>query len=748
MPLRKYLGWFGTSRKAAKRPPARPHLRVQNLEARLTPAGYLAIGAGTGSAPWVAVRVDIKDALAGDPPNNLGQPPDPRSDGKTEFTSQIFMPFVSNFRGGVHTATGNFDGDATTPDSLVTAAGPSGGPHVIVWNMIQRPDGGIVTNGIRDQFFAFDHRFRGGVNVTTGDLDGDGRAELICAAGAGGGPHVKIFKDVNGKFVLANEFFAYDPSFRGGVNVASGQGYKINVQQRLVLSAQLPDGFTEIPYAALGLNKPGGAFDIPLVSGVTLDGLGDAPVFPGGNAFFGPNGGYTVPQGVTSHRDGNGDPLPYITVAGGPIQMLSANLTNTFGASVYRPDIFRTDDSGRGEIVFASWTAQDVPPGFNPDTVYGPFVRLSRSSDPTQFITPLSPSPNETQLLNGQPINFANQLVVGAGPGGGPHVKVYSFVGNGNQFQNLGVGKEFFAFDPTFTGGITVAVNDVIATNNTGNVVNGESVITGGRRDFTQSPPPFIRDTQANSGTQAFLNYPFSTTLFEKLKPDIIVGMASGGSAVRFFGDVASFTADPVNPRSDPIPAQRTNISQLNLVAYAIDAAIGVDPTNPLGGYYNLFSSTSFLRAVDNAASFAGGVTVGAAAFRFEGSMETDFYGQSDLGAGTPVAFNPAFAEPLFAAGRAPAGQAGRGSRVRIFNQTGIFHPSEPESFVYDDFQAFSDPSIQGISVSFGFGVLPDNANALDVIYANYNAGIAGDANNNQLALYAPETVTASVLVF
>src|SRR5205085_5899723 len=139
---------------------------------------------------------------------------------------QTFFPFGTAFRGGVHVATGNFDGAYATPDSLITAAGPGGGPHIIVWNTAEDAAGKITVTGIRDQFFAFDARFRGGVSVAAGDLDGDGKAELITGAGPGGGPHVRIWKEINGHFQVVNEFFAFDPSFHGGVNVASGQGYK------------------------------------------------------------------------------------------------------------------------------------------------------------------------------------------------------------------------------------------------------------------------------------------------------------------------------------------------------------------------------------------------------------------------------------------------------------------------------------------------------------------------------------------
>src|SRR5437763_148004 len=143
MPLRKFLGWFASQQKRSKKSISASSLKLCTLEARLNPNGYLAVGADAGTAPWVAIRVDIHDAIAGDPPNSLGQPPAPQSDGKTDFTSQIFLPFVANFHGGVHVATGNFDGLASTPDQLVTAAGPSGGPHVIIWNMKTLADGSI-----------------------------------------------------------------------------------------------------------------------------------------------------------------------------------------------------------------------------------------------------------------------------------------------------------------------------------------------------------------------------------------------------------------------------------------------------------------------------------------------------------------------------------------------------------------------------------------------------------------------------
>lgn len=121
-----------------------------------------------------------------------------------------FYPYTEHYRGGVNISIGDLESDGSV--EIVTGTEDGGGAHVRVFNA----DGVLINPG----FFAYDEVYRGGVNVTIGDLNGDGWSEIICGAGTQGGPHVRMFNK-DGRLINPG-FFAYDPNFRGGVNVAAG----------------------------------------------------------------------------------------------------------------------------------------------------------------------------------------------------------------------------------------------------------------------------------------------------------------------------------------------------------------------------------------------------------------------------------------------------------------------------------------------------------------------------------------------
>ena len=106
----------------------------------------------------------------------------------------------------MNVAIGDLNGDNV--NEIIAGAGVGGGPHVRVFNK----DGRVINPG----FFAYDPAFRSGVNVAVGDVDGDGIDDIITGPGRGGIPEMKIF-DRNGNRKAS--WIAFDRSDRNGVEV-------------------------------------------------------------------------------------------------------------------------------------------------------------------------------------------------------------------------------------------------------------------------------------------------------------------------------------------------------------------------------------------------------------------------------------------------------------------------------------------------------------------------------------------------
>lgn len=91
---------------------------------------------------------------------------------------------------------------------LIVGAGAGSEPRVYVFTTAQA----TVRN-----FLAFEKTFRGGVNVAAGDVDGNGRAEIIVGAGVGKGPLVRTYSE-EGK-QQGKEFVAYQTTRKNGAIV-------------------------------------------------------------------------------------------------------------------------------------------------------------------------------------------------------------------------------------------------------------------------------------------------------------------------------------------------------------------------------------------------------------------------------------------------------------------------------------------------------------------------------------------------
>ena len=151
----------------------------------------------------------------------------------TGTQTATFRVFGPSFSKGVRVATGDVNGDSIS--DVIVAAGP-GAP-----SMVQVIDGSkleqvranrqIRPSAILGSFLALAPGSLRGLFVAAGDVNGDGRADIIVSA-ATGNSRVKVIDgskinqvDGNGRIsasALLGSFFAYPPGFAGGVTVGAG----------------------------------------------------------------------------------------------------------------------------------------------------------------------------------------------------------------------------------------------------------------------------------------------------------------------------------------------------------------------------------------------------------------------------------------------------------------------------------------------------------------------------------------------
>lgn len=113
----------------------------------------------------------------------------------------------AQFRGGAKVALGDVAEDVAG-EELVTGAGPGGTAHVRIFDSQRQPLTG---------FYAYDPSFRGGLDVAIGDINGDGDREVITGPGPGMAPEIRIFQTDS---LLLAQLTALPSNYRGGVNVA------------------------------------------------------------------------------------------------------------------------------------------------------------------------------------------------------------------------------------------------------------------------------------------------------------------------------------------------------------------------------------------------------------------------------------------------------------------------------------------------------------------------------------------------
>jgi hypothetical protein len=327
-------------------------LRLEPLEDRTVPTGSegiigpvpvptYSVGAGAGGLP-IAKLYDTVGNLV-----------------------REVIAFDPSFRGGVRVATADINGDLIK--DTIAAPGPGMPPEIRVFS---GANGALIR-----QFFAYAPAFTGGVFVAAGDVNGDGRADIITGPGAGGGPHVQAFSGVNN--ALLTSIIAYDPNFRGGVSVGAGN---------------VAGGF--LAQIITGAGVGGG----PHVR--VFDGLNGAPL----SSFFAFEQSTRFGVNVAALPGSTFGVTAIVTAfgPGGPPQVRVFNSPQAIAA-----DFFAYDVNFLG----------GVNVGAAPAGAFG-----------------------------------ANAILTGAGAGGGPHVKVLQI----GAAPPPALIQNFFAFDAAFLGGVYV----------------------------------------------------------------------------------------------------------------------------------------------------------------------------------------------------------------------------------------------------------------------------------------------------
>jgi len=254
---------------------------------------------------------------------------------------------------------------------IALGAGAGGGPRVRIWDP--------VTQEIVQDFFPFEPSFRGGVQTALADVNGDGTLDWIVAAGVGGGPRVAVYDGATGRVIF--DEFVYEPELRGGVTV--------------------------------------GAADF--------------------------------------NRDGRAELVVGAGISGGPrVRVLDL----TTGLALY--DFFAFDSAQRGGVQLS---LGDLNNDGTPDLILGagvgtePMVRVLDGLDPNLELR--SFAPYLRTYLGGVSVAAGDlngdgrvELITAPANGGGAHIRIY----NGRDGQEL---NSFFAFDPALSTGARVGIADL-----------------------------------------------------------------------------------------------------------------------------------------------------------------------------------------------------------------------------------------------------------------------------------------------
>ncbi|MGL6074692.1 MAG: matrixin family metalloprotease [Fimbriiglobus sp.] len=215
------------------------------------------------------------------------------SDGALTLNATPFAPFTG-FRGAVRSAVGDFNADGVADIALGTGVG--GGSRIRVLD-------GRTYADLLPEFWAFEVGFSGGIYLAAADVTGDGRAELIVTPDQGGGPRVRVLGVDDGRLNTRADFLGInDPNFRGGARASLGDINRDGVADLVVAAGfgggprvSIIDGTSIVTNVPRQLVSDFFAFEAGLRNG-TFASVGDVDGDGYGDLVFGagPGGGPRV----------------------------------------------------------------------------------------------------------------------------------------------------------------------------------------------------------------------------------------------------------------------------------------------------------------------------------------------------------------------------------------------------------------------------------------------------------------------
>lgn len=119
------------------------------------------------------------------------------------------FPYTANYTGEFRVAVGDVAGDARKEILVAPSAGYAGPIKIYGW------DGALV----QESWFPFGKAYKSGYSLAIGRITDPSKRQIIIGRGKGVSPLVSVFSTA---FARLGQWFAFEQSFRGGVSVAAG----------------------------------------------------------------------------------------------------------------------------------------------------------------------------------------------------------------------------------------------------------------------------------------------------------------------------------------------------------------------------------------------------------------------------------------------------------------------------------------------------------------------------------------------